>query len=68
MIAGIVEEAISSALKRDLKNGICNGVQREDLVASVDRSYNTYRNMSHKDELDSFTADWKSDVKTIKRI
>jgi proteasome-associated ATPase len=68
MIAGIVEEAVSSALKRDLKSGVCKGVQKDDLVASVDRSYGSYKNMSHKDELDAFTAEWKADVKTIKRI
>lgn len=68
MIAGIVDEAVSTALKRDLRSGVCKGVQKEDLVASVDRSYSSYKNMSHKDELDAFTAEWKADVKSIKRV
>jgi proteasome-associated ATPase len=68
MIAGIVEDTVSVALKRDLKSGECNGVRKEDLEKSIVRIHGEYKLMSHKDEIDTFTSEWKADVKSVKRV
>ena len=67
MIAAIVEEAVTIALKRDLQSGECGGVRKEDITAAVERIHGQHRDMNHKDEIEGFTSDWKADVKSVKR-
>lgn len=68
MVAAIVEETVGLALKRDLQSGQCKGVQKEDVKTALDRIHGEYRNMSHKDDIEAFTSEWKADVKSIKRV
>jgi proteasome-associated ATPase len=68
MIASIVEDAASMAINHDIEKGVFTGVRPENVVSAIDRLYADHRHVSHKDEIEDLTANWKSDVKSVTKI
>jgi proteasome-associated ATPase len=68
MIASLVEEATSFAINRDIERGVFTGVTPENIIAAIDRAYRDHRFISHKEEIEDLTADWKADVKGIAKV
>lgn len=68
MIASVVEEAANLAINRDIEKGTFTGVTPENVVSAIDRLYHDHRHVSHKDEIEDMTANWKSDVKNVVKI
>jgi proteasome-associated ATPase len=68
MIASLVEEATSFAINRDIEQGVFTGITPENIISAVDRMYRDHRFISHKEEIEDLTADWKSDVKGITKV
>lgn len=68
MIASIVEDAASMAINNDIEKGSFTGVTPDNVVAAVNRLYADHRHISHKDEIEDLTANWKSDVKSVVKI
>lgn len=53
MIAGVVDQAISAAMHRDIaNNGEPSGVGEEDLLAAVQSVYEQNRNVDHRDAME----------------
>lgn len=68
MIAGIVDQATSIALRRDMANGTANGISSDDLVAALHRVYRENFYLSHTEALAEFTHDFREDVVEIKKL
>lgn len=69
MVAGVVDQATSLALHRDLeaKGKDQSGIGPADLVTAVDRVHASVRDMNHRDELLEFVQALGSDVEEIQR-
>ena len=68
MIAGIVDQATSIALRRDMESGTASGISLDDLVAALRRVYRENLYLSHTEELAEFTHDFREDVVEIKKL
>lgn len=68
MIAGIVDQATSIALKRDLAKRRRSGICKDDLVQAVGNVYRQNRDLNHTDELAEFVHDFRDDVVGIHRL
>ena len=68
MIAGIVDQATSIALQRDMESGTASGISLDDLVAALRRVYRENLYLSHTEELAEFTHDFREDVVEIKKL
>jgi proteasome-associated ATPase len=72
MIAGIVDQATTLAMRRDIANPTMLGNQRglcsHDLVESVERVYRQNRDLNHADDLQEFVEDFRSDVVGVRRL
>lgn len=68
MIAGIVDQATSIALKRDLEKRRKTGICKEDLLAAVGIVFRQNRDLNHTDELEEFVHDFRDDVVGIHRL
>ena len=69
MIANIVDQATSIALRRDLEvGGEPQGLKKEDLIAAVDSEESQNRDLNHTDELNEFTHDFKDDLVEVTRL
>lgn len=71
MIAGIVDQATSIAMHRDLnsrKKSSPGGLKREDLIAAINAVEKQNRDLDHTDELAEFVHDFRDDVVGIKRL
>lgn len=70
MVAGVVDQATSIALARDLneKNTTAGGLRREDIVAAVNGIEQQNRSLNHTDELSEFVHDFRDDVVSIHRL
>jgi len=52
MIAGVVEQAISVALARDIQSGKPSGLTPEDLKTAVDRTFQDLSDVNHEDAIE----------------
>ncbi len=68
MIAGVVNQATSIALQRDLKSGRRDGLRSEDLVEAINAIQIQNNDLGHSDALDEFTRDFSDEVKGIHRL
>lgn len=69
MVVGIVEQATSTAMWRDLESGSGpEGLRKEDIVSAVDAVENQNRDLNHTDELAEYIHDFRDDVVGITRL
>jgi proteasome ATPase len=68
MIAGIVDQATSKALRRDMQTGSPAGLCHSDLVEAVEEVFGQNKELDHKDELRDFTEDFRDDILNIHRF
>lgn len=68
MIASVVEEAANLAITRDIEKESFTGVTPENVVSAIESLYHDHRHVSHKEEIEDLTANWKSDVKSVVKI
>lgn len=68
MIAGIVDQATSIAMQRDLAGEGKRGICPDDLVAAVDRVYRQNMELDHDDELMEFVHGFQDKVAGVHRL
>lgn len=68
MVAGIVDQATSIALHRDIKSGKPQGMSKDDLVKAVDCVFGQNFDLDHTDELKEFIYDYRNDVVAINKL
>lgn len=68
MIAGIVDQATSIALRSDIEAGKPQGLCYEHLVRAVDDVFKQNHDLGHHDELTDFVHDFRDDVTGIQRL
>lgn len=68
MIAGIVDQATSIALHRDIANGKPQGMSKNDLMQAVECTFCQNFDLNHKDELADFVHDFRDDVVNIRKL
>lgn len=67
MIASIVDQATSKAMRRDMHVGTPSGLCQSDLIEAVEDVFRQNRDLDHQDELREFTRDFQKDVVSIHR-
>ncbi len=68
LIAGIVDQATSQAIYRDIsKNGEAGGITKDDILCAINCIFEQNRDLNHNDELAEFVRDFRKDVVQIKR-
>ncbi len=67
MVAGVVEQATSIAMQRDLLSGRTEGLRRDDLIAAVNRVEEENRDLNHADELAEFASGLGAAVAEVRR-
>lgn len=69
MVAGIVDQATSIALHRDIKKGgRPGGVTLEDMAQAVDRVYEQNLDIDHKDAIAEMVQEFRGDVRQVTRV
>lgn len=69
MIAGVVDQATSFSLHRDLQsNSKPAGMSKEDLMASIQQIFQQNLDLNHHDDLEEFIHDYRNEVVKIERI
>jgi proteasome-associated ATPase len=68
MVAGVVDEAKSIAMKRDIINNVRGGLRKEDIILAVDLIEQQNRDLDHTDELSEFTHDFLGDLTSVKKL
>lgn len=69
MIAGIVDQATSIALRRDLTEGTTPGGMRcDDLMDAIDQVYRQNLDLGHDDELHEYVHGFEGDLISIERV
>ncbi len=67
MIAGIVDQATSLAIRRDIKNRKQSGISRHDLDHAVANVYGQNLDLNHQDELTEYMRDFRNSVVKIEK-
>lgn len=67
LIAGIVDQATSAALARDIVAGTPEGLTPADIDDAVERSYAQARHLNHEDDLQAFADGFARDVSRVDR-
>ncbi len=67
MITGIVDQATSIAMERDVKAGKPSGLARDDLVRAVDKVLEQNRDLNHHDDLEEFAQTLRNDVVDVRK-
>jgi proteasome-associated ATPase len=69
MVAGIVDQATSIALHRDIKKGgKPGGVTLQDMAQAVDRVYEQNLDIDHKDAIAEMVQDFRDDVRRVTKV
>lgn len=68
MIASIVDQATSLAIKRDVSAGGFTGLKREELTSAIAGVHRQNLNLDHTDELREFVYDFKDSVQEIRKL
>lgn len=68
MVAGVVDQATSIALHRDIANGKPQGMSKDDLVTAVECVFRQNFDLNHNDELADFVHDFRDDVVGIQKL
>lgn len=69
MIASIIDQATSSAIRRDLKNPKkkCSGMTKEDLLQAIHFVYEQNKDLNHEDEIKDLIEDTGLQLRHIKK-
>ena len=67
MLAGVVDQAVSLAMRRDLIAGKFTGVYAHDIVTAIDNIEKQNRDLSHKNELQEFAENYGKKVINISK-
>ena len=65
MVVGIVDQAISIAIHKDIKKSAKTGLCEEDVMIAIDRVEFQNRGLNHKDELEEAIAGFRDNVASI---
>ncbi len=68
MIAGIVDQATSAAMRRDLSEKKPQGMKMDDVVTAVDTVFRQNLDTDHSDDLALFVEDFRDHVTAIRRV
>lgn len=68
MVASVVDQATSIAMRRDLQNKKSEGLCKDDLVAAVNIVEQQNRDLNYADDLAEFVHDFRDEVTGIKRL
>lgn len=68
MVMGIVDMAVSIAIRRDMKSGQTTGLTTEDLGDAIVAVRKQNLDIDHADEVKSFVAPYRKKVKAISKI
>jgi proteasome-associated ATPase len=68
MVAGIVDQATSISLHRDIKSGKPEGMSKDDLVQAVGCVFQQNFDLNHNDEIADFTHDFRDDIVGIRKL
>lgn len=68
MVAGIVDQATSIALHRDIVSGKPQGMSKDDLVQAVECTFRQNFDLNHNDEIADFVHDFRDDVTHIRKL
>lgn len=68
MVAGIVDQATSVALHRDIDTGKQQGLAKDDLICAVDRVFRENFDLNHTDDINDFVHDFRNDVVSIQKL
>lgn len=68
MVAGVVDQATSIAVHRDIACGKSMGLKTEDIVLAVDEVQRQNTDLDHSDELRDFVHDFSDDVRDIHKL
>lgn len=68
MIAGVVDFAMSVAIRRDMASGKQSGLCKDDMKAAVEAIDKQSRDLSHKENIEIFTQPFKAKVKTVTKM
>jgi proteasome-associated ATPase len=66
MIAGIVEHATMSAMRREMEKAASDGIRECDMAHAVDMAFGDTANLSHEDAVEELAAEFGNDVKVRK--
>jgi len=66
MISGVIEQATSFALRRDLKGGKVMGITCENVVEAVDRVFQQQKGLDHKDDILELVE--QHDIRDVRKI
>ncbi len=67
MIKGIVDQAVSFAIKRDISSGRARGVTKDNIEQAVSRVFEQNRLMDHRSEIEEFAGDWKDRISNVQK-
>lgn len=65
MVVGIVDQAISIAIHKDIKKATKTGICEEDMMLAINRVETQNHGLNHKDELEEFIAGFREDVVNV---
>ena len=68
MIAGVVDQATSIAMRRDLASGKQQGLTPADISWAVQQVFCQNQDLNHTDELEEFVHDFRDEVTGIKKL
>jgi hypothetical protein len=68
MIAGIVDQATSAAMRRDLSEKKPQGMKLDDVVTAVDTVFRQNLDTDHSEDLALFVEDFRDHVTAIRRV
>lgn len=68
MIAGIIDQATSVALHRDIEAGTPTGVSRVDMIAAIEAVLHQNKNTNHDEELGDLKKKFAGEIKTIAKV
>jgi len=65
MVVGIVDQAISLAIHKDIKKSAKTGLCEEDIMIAIDKVEAQNRGLNHKDELEDMIAGYRDNVASV---
>lgn len=65
MVAGVVDQAVSYAIARDVEAGVVTGLRSEDMFRAINRIQEQQADVNHTDELQSFASERGEKIVTV---
>lgn len=68
LIAGIVDQATSIAMRRDMESGQRTGLRLDDIKQAVQKVHRQNVDLNHTDDLDDFVQGFEDRVMSVRRV